>query len=273
VRALAAEVYRRNKPLAATGGVFAALAVALTLAMLVDQRQLLGENVWIKPVKFLVSVALYLWTIAWFLAYLARPRRLLHTIAWATAGLMVVELSCIIFQAARGRTSHYNNATPLDAAIFNTMGTMILLNTVLESTMLVLFWLPREAVGRTQLPAVYLWGIRLGFVSTLFSAAIGMQMIADGRHSVGTVDGGPGLPIVHWSSQRGDLRPAHAITLHGLQLVPLVGWLIASGFRLSSVRAQMACFWAFAVVFAFVAFGAWWQAIHARPLLPSEWFG
>jgi hypothetical protein len=269
MRALAAELYRRNKLLASIGALFAILAGALTVAMLFDHRQLLGENVWIKPIKFLVSVALYLWTLAWFLAYLERPRRLLQTIAWATAGLMVIELACIIFQAARGHTSHYNDATPLDAAIFNTMGALIFINTGLDATLLLLFLLPRAAVGRSELPPPYLWGIRLGLVSTLFSAAIGMQMIADGRHSVGVPDGGPGLPLVHWSTQGGDLRAAHAVTLHGLQLIPLVGWLVARGSR-AAPQTQMARFVAVVIVFAAIAFWTWWQAIRARPLLSNR---
>jgi hypothetical protein len=99
-----------------------------------------------------------------------------------------------------------------------------------------------------------------------------MQMIADGQHSVGVPDGGLGLPIVHWSTQGGDLRAAHAITLHGFQLLPLVGWLVARGSG-ASVQIQMARLVTIAIVFAALAFWTWWQAVHARPLLSSSWFG
>ncbi|MEX0676647.1 MAG: hypothetical protein WD063_06200 [Pirellulales bacterium] len=273
MRALVAEVYRRNRVLAATGSLFAILALALVIAIVFDRRELLGVNVWIKPIKFLVSVALYLWTLAWFLAYLERPRWVLRCVAWSAAGLMLIELSCIIFQAARGHTSHFNNATTLDAGIFGIMGLLILLNTIVEGSVLVLFLLPRAVTLRKQLAPAYLWGIRLGLVSTLFSAAIGMEMIGNNQHAVGVPDGGAGLPVLNWSTEAGDLRGAHAITLHGVQLLPWVGYLFSRRPRSESSRAQLAGFSAVVAVYAAVAFWTYWQAIQGLPLVAGAWLG
>jgi hypothetical protein len=271
MRALLSELYRRNRLLAAEGWLFAALAAALAVAALVDHRQVEGVNVWLKPIKFLVSVAIYLWTLAWFLAYLERPRWALRTIAGSAAGLMLVEMACIIFQAARGRMSHYNNATPLDSAIFDTMGAMIFFNTFLEAWLLALFVLPRTRTGRADLAPAYLWGIRLGLVATLFSAVVGMMMIADGQHAVGVPDGGPGLPVLNWSTTGGDLRASHAITLHGLQLLPLAGFLISGWQPTRSRRAQLAAIATAAAVYGAVALWTFWQAMHGQPLVAAGW--
>src|SRR5262249_4951115 len=142
--------------------------------------------------------------------------------SWGISICMLTEIACIAAQAARGTTSHYNVTTPLDAAIFSTMGGMIASNSVFALVLLILFF-----VRTLEVPRSYLWGIRAGLVIFLAPSGIGGVMIAHGSHSVGVKGGGPGLPIVNWSTEGGDLRAAHFLGLHALQALPIIAFRIS----------------------------------------------
>ena len=74
--------------------------------------------------------------------------------------------------------------------------------------------------------AGYLRGLRLGLLIFVIGSLEGFVMIANLAHSVPRPDGGPGLPFVNWSTTGGDLRIAHFLALHALQLLPLAGFLL-----------------------------------------------
>ena len=68
-----AELRLREPRLAAYGALLLALLLPLAIAWSLDDRTLRGANVWIKPIKFALSIALLSHTTAWF-SGTCRPR-------------------------------------------------------------------------------------------------------------------------------------------------------------------------------------------------------
>ena len=218
IAAVVAELYRRDRVLALGGSLIAAGLLAAAIAFAFDTRLILGINPWIKPIKFLSSIAIFLWTMAWFMAEAdARHRRRLAIIRWTMVLAMVGEIVAISMQAARGTTSHFNIQTPFDARVFDAMGLMIVANTMAAA------WFLTTLRPVTSDRAGYLWGIRAGLAVFALGSLEGFMMVAHMGHAVPGPDGGAGLPFVNWSTTGGDLRIAHFLGLHALQVLPLVG--------------------------------------------------
>jgi hypothetical protein len=79
------------------------------------------------------------------------------------------------------------------------------------------------------LAAIYLYLIvmRFGTAVLIVGSLEGMVMILNQAHTIGLPDGGPGLPLVNWSTQAGDLRIAHMQGLHAFQIFPLFGYAVS----------------------------------------------
>jgi hypothetical protein len=256
------EVYRRNTALAGVGWLHVALLVPFVVFAFLDGRTVTGVNPWLKPSKFAISIAAYTFTLAWFMPYLSHYRRTVRLISWGTSLVFVGEMICVISQAARGVPSHFNISSAYDASVFGLMGMLIAFNTLLVLITLLIFF------GRTQtLPPAYLWGIRLGLFLFFLASIEGVAMVNHMAHTVGQPDGGAGLPIVNWSTRAGDLRVAHFLGFHALQILPLAGYSF-SRWRAAAVRRRaVACVLALGLVYLAVFSLLFWQASAGRPLL------
>lgn len=239
----------------------AALTPVLAVLAVVDDRVLLGAPLWLKPLKFSISLALYAATLAWMLGQLRE--RTLHRTGWVVTVASAVEMAIIVGQAAVGNRSHYNMDTPLSGALWGVMGATIVV--LWLATLGVALRFLREP-GRDRAAGT---AIRLGLVVALIGLAEGFLMAVPGAHAVGVADGGPGLPLVGWSTTGGDLRIAHFVGMHALQGLPLIAAVLAATRRVDEVTR---------VRLVRIAAAAWagltvlltWQALRAQPLLAPD---
>ena len=237
------------------------LLVFALIAMPFDHRILLGLDPWIKPMKFDLSVLVYLTMLGALLAGLGRFPSMRAIIGWGAGIAMMVENGIISLQSLRGVRSHMNYTTVHDALLFSVMGLFIALNTALILWLLVL-WCSAPSTW----PAPAAWGARLGLAAMLAGSLEGAYMIGHYQaHTVGAPDGGPGLPFLNWSTTHGDLRIAHFFALHALELLPLIGWAL-SRTRLPA-RAQLTALFATTAAYFVIVWLLFRQAIAGRPLL------
>lgn len=200
------------------------LFVLLIIIAQFDHRQLMGINLWIKPIKFAISIAIYCLTWPLLLQYFPFGQ-LKRRFARFTVFAMAFEMLAIASQAARGQMSHYNNSGIYNAILFAVMGIVIVSQTLFAMYIGISFF----TVKPVQITPALLWAIRLGILMACLFALEGGIMASRLAHTVGAPDGGPGLPLLNWSRIAGDLRIPHFIGMHALQIVPL--FVILTGIK------------------------------------------
>jgi hypothetical protein len=94
----------------------------------------------------------------------------------------------------------------------------------------------------------------------------GPPSAATGSHTIGALDGGPGLPLLGWSTGAGDLRVGHFVGLHALQLLPLLGWLLDRSLRWTDRQRRQLVRTA-GVGYLGVVVILVWQALRAESLV------
>jgi hypothetical protein len=196
------------------GGVLFASGLVNLVVLILSGGPWTGPTSLRKAATFGLSFGLTLATVAWvthLIQLSAAGRRVLlggFTLA------CVVETTLVSMQAWRGVPSHFNFATPFDAAVAFTLafGGLAIVVLTLGFTLSAF-----RAVGRNS--ASMRLALRFGFVVLMVALATGAAMIA------------VGVPISRTDPQAayttaGFLKPAHAVTMHAILIIPGLAWLL-----------------------------------------------
>ena len=207
--------------------------------LIIDDRILQYVPIWLKPFKFSVSSVIFIGSILYFLKYISNQKFIYLTNKIVSYGLMI-ELLIIFLQAYRGKMSHFNNQTFEDFILFQIMAITI-----------VCVWL---GFG------VYAWklfksteygndlvfkGIQVGAIITFLTMPFAFTMpqpsktqlqeiiknksqigLVVGSHTVDEKDPSQTYPLTGWAKTGGDLRIAHFLGLHALQILPILAFLL-----------------------------------------------
>jgi hypothetical protein len=237
------------------GAANALLAIVFLLLSYITPTQVLGINAWIKPFKFALSISIYTWTMAWFINYLPHFNKSLFS--WSVVILLGFEIIYIAVQAARGQLSHFNVSTPAYRVLYGLMAVAATAVSVYTAYVGVLFFTSKLP----QLPVYYLWSIRLGILLFVIFSFEGFLMGAKLSHSVGGPDGSIGLPLTNWSVQYGDLRIAHFVGMHAMQVLPLLSFYVLRNNVLTILVAFFYTMLAFAVLII---------ALQGKPIIKAN---
>lgn len=279
LRSLLARLWRASPPLTAVGLLMPVAAVVALVGLMVDPRMITGAPAWLKPFKFAVSTAVYSLTLAWIFGYLTDWPRVRRVVGWTTAIVFVLEVALIDMQAWRGSSSHFNAATPFDRVIFMVMGSAILIQTLISVAVAVALW--RQHFADRSLG----WALRLGMTLTILGAMTGPMMTRPteaqlakaragggmtvvGAHSVGGMDGGPGVPVTGWSREHGDMRVPHFVGLHAIQVLAIVAVGLRRWRRPEAARLQIVLVAAasYATMFGLLL----WQALRGSSVIAPD---
>lgn len=259
---LVREMLRRQRWLGGFALLCLVVGVLAVIAGWLDTRTIDGVSVWLKPLKFALSIGVFAATAAWFFGYVQPQRR--H--AWLmriTVAVLIVsagfELFWITWQGAHGLRSHFNFDTPFYALMYALMGVGAV---SLVATTLPLAW----EIARRPAPGLdpaYVFAVVVGLVLTFaLGGALGGTISANTSSVIGEY--ASAIPLFAWNQAGGDLRVAHFLGIHAQQAMPFAALALgALGWRSRLAVAGVAA------LYTALTLWLWMAARAGQPLVPG----
>lgn len=216
---------KKNKVLFRLGSVHLLIFLTLIIYSFFNDVLVLGTNSMIKPIKFALSIWIYSWTMALILNLVADNSKV-KIYSWVAVICMTFEQIAITYQAFKGELSHFNTSNAFGIILFALMGFFILTITLWTAYITYVFIKQRD----TKSKPVVVFSIKIGLIFFVVFSLFGGYISSLQGHTVGAVDGGKGLWFLNWSTHFGDLRVAHFLGIHSLQIIPLFAIVISKYF-------------------------------------------
>ncbi|PJZ84612.1 hypothetical protein [Leptospira harrisiae] len=218
----------RKQPLFWNGIAMAVLTVAILPLLFLDTRTLLGANVWIKPLKFSLSLGLYSFTTIWVLMKFLKDWKFNRRIQIVLTITALIEIVLITLQAARGEMSHFNVTNTWNQIIFSIMGISISIFWVFH------LWIGYKIFRKKSIPLSVKESLVWGLTIAGFGMIIGFFMTSprpeqlesmkqgifqtSGSHNFGSGNSGGLLFFFGWDKKLGDMRVPHFFGMHVMQI-------------------------------------------------------
>jgi hypothetical protein len=276
-----------HRPLVLHATLMFGLAAFCAVAVFADDRLLLSEPVWAKPMKFGIAMGIYSLTLAWLLTRLTKGRRIGWWVGTVFALAGVLDVGAVTWAAAHGTFSHFNQDTDDVARPVQTVFSFGIMPLML-ATLVIAILLLIQRTGDRALTRALRAGLGLAFASMVVALwlstsagstprteidANGHTVSLIGAHGIGDPDG-HGMFLTNWSTTGGDLRVPHFVGLHATQVLLAVTAILnllatrRRWLRDERVRARLvgAAAFGYAAVFAVLT----WQAKRGQSVLHPD---
>ncbi|GAA2805329.1 hypothetical protein [Saccharopolyspora taberi] len=189
-----------------------------------------GPVSWRKPITFGLSFGASVLTLTWISGFVRLGDRARSLLLGIFAAASVLEVGLTSMQAWRGVPSHFNLETTFDSIVARSLaaGGVALIVVVVALTIAAF----RTGSG-SAVPASMRLAVRAGLVALVASMALGAVMIARGL----TLEGSGHQQAAY--ELAGFLRPAHAVTMHAILLLPALAWLLGRSSRPEAARLRL----------------------------------
>ena len=192
-------------------------------------------NIWVVPAKFALSVAIYVWTIGFFISYFSYNRAQKRRMSIIIGLISLVVVVCTLIRSFLERPLHFTTVTFMDTIFFLLMGGAIFINA------LILLKIGIDAKkGLLLLPDPIKKGVQFGVMSILMATVWGsLGYIIRGDAIEVPIDGA-WLTILRCCSAKRSHSIAQILGIYGFQIIPLVSYLISNkGTRQATVLINL----------------------------------
>jgi len=217
------ELYKRNMLLFWMGWIHFLMFFFCLGLLSFNHNLIAGESAWAKPARYYLSSGISTWTLGWII-YHINSKTLIKVLSWLIAVSLLFETTVIFIQSYRGVPSHFNTSDP-----FNSMMNVLLLSFILLF-LITISYITFLFFSQKKMPVSqhYTWGLRLGLLNFVVFSVTGLIMFAKMTHSVGGNGNESGIMLFNWSLKHGDLRIAHFMGVHSLQIIPILSYYLFS---------------------------------------------
>ncbi|MGV9771251.1 hypothetical protein [Streptosporangium sp. NPDC003464] len=189
-----------------------------------------GPVSWRKPILFGFSFGVTLAALVWVTGRLRPVPRRAGALLGVLAAASFAEVALISLQRWRGVPSHLNFTTPADTAVSAALAGFAIVGLIPPILVIAVL-----AFRGLDAPPSMRLAIRAGLAVLLLSLLSGAALIANGR-AIGLPPQATDLSVF---GAAGQLKVPHAVTLHALQVLPVLAALLARTVWTEQVRTRL----------------------------------